>query len=486
MADAHILVIEDEGIVAKDIQNRLRGLGYAVCGIVSSGEEAIKKVEERHPDLVLMDILLKGEMDGIEAAEKIRNRFNVPVVYLTAYANENTLHRAKIAEPFGYILKPFGEKELYTAIEMALYKHEMESKLKKSERWLATVLKSIGDAVIATDTKGFVRFMNPVAEALTHWKQEEALGKDLTEVFNIINEEKRALTENPVTKAIREGVVVPGANYTLVAEDRTETPVDYSAAPARDDKGDITGAVLAFRDITERKKTEEKVRIYQNRLRSLASKLSIAEEKERQRFATDLHNSLAQLLALSKMKLGQLREGASLIDVITHLQQFLDQAIQEIRSLIYRLSPPMLYELGLEAALEWLCEDIHKRHNIQVDLEIDGQLNLLDNELRFFLFRTVEELLMNVARHAQVRKAQVSLQRKGDSLHVTVEDRGVGFDPAPLDVFSDRGDGFGLFSIRERLRCFKGEMSVTSQPGQGTRVSLIVLLRAQKESGGRT
>ncbi|MBT9439463.1 MAG: response regulator, partial [Desulfobacterales bacterium] len=179
MSNSRILIVEDEGIIAKDIQSTLNRLGYSVIGIASSGEEAIKKAMEIHPDIVLMDIVLEGAMDGVEAAEYIHDHFDIPVVYLTAYSDDTTLQRAKITEPFGYILKPFHEKELYTTIEMALYKHTMQRKLKESEQWLATTLKSIGDAVIATDTGKLITFMNPVAEALTGWKQEEAIGKPL-------------------------------------------------------------------------------------------------------------------------------------------------------------------------------------------------------------------------------------------------------------------------------------------------------------------
>ncbi|MBU4259376.1 MAG: response regulator, partial [Desulfobacteraceae bacterium] len=123
MSDTRILVVEDEGIIAKDIKNILSFLGYSVIGIASSGEEAIEKAMEMHPDLVLMDIVLEGDMDGVKAAEHIRDRFDIPVVYLTAYSDDTTLQRAKITEPYGYILKPFQERELYTTIEMALYKH---------------------------------------------------------------------------------------------------------------------------------------------------------------------------------------------------------------------------------------------------------------------------------------------------------------------------------------------------------------------------
>lgn len=132
MAEVKILVVEDEGIIAKDIRNQLKKMGYTVPAIAFSGEEAIKKAAEIQPDLVLMDIILKGELDGIDAAGQIRTRFNIPVVFLTAHTEENILQRAKIAEPFGYIVKPFEERELHTNIEMALYKYKMEEKLRQT------------------------------------------------------------------------------------------------------------------------------------------------------------------------------------------------------------------------------------------------------------------------------------------------------------------------------------------------------------------
>ena len=136
MKKKQILVVEDERLVAEDIKMSLQRFGYAVPGIVFSGEEAVKKAEEMNPDLVLMDIVLEGEMDGIEAASAIRSRFDIPVVYLTAYADKKTLERAKITEPFGYIIKPFEDRELHSVIEIALYKHRMEGKLKKTQQEL--------------------------------------------------------------------------------------------------------------------------------------------------------------------------------------------------------------------------------------------------------------------------------------------------------------------------------------------------------------
>ncbi len=186
-----ILVVEDEVIIARNLQNSLKRLGYAAPDICTSGDEAIKKAEDTHPDLVLMDIRLEGNVDGVEAAEYIYTRLNVPVVYLTAYADEDTFQRAKTTGPFGYILKPFDDRGLRTAIELALYKYRMESRSRKSAQQFAAILRSLGDAVIMTDADTVVTFMNPVAETLTGWKQENALGKELREVLDIESEEIR-------------------------------------------------------------------------------------------------------------------------------------------------------------------------------------------------------------------------------------------------------------------------------------------------------
>ncbi|MCJ7615800.1 MAG: response regulator [Desulfobacterales bacterium] len=270
MPETKILIVEDEAIVAEDIHNSLQGLGYIISAVVSSGEEAITKIEEDMPDLVLMDIVLQGDMDGIEAAGQINSRFNIPVVYLTAFTDEKTIERAKLTEPFGYIVKPFDDRELHSTVEMAIYKHKMESKLKENERWLSTILKSIGDAVIVTDAEGNIQFMNDVACSLTGWKIEETIGKTLVDIFNIVNEQKRKKVEDPVTKVIRKGKVVGLANHTiLISRDGTEIPIDDSGAPVKDEKGNIVGIALVFHDIIERKKAEEKLEESEKRYRSL-------------------------------------------------------------------------------------------------------------------------------------------------------------------------------------------------------------------------
>ncbi|RZN37721.1 MAG: response regulator [Methanophagales archaeon ANME-1-THS] len=170
MVDPQILVVEDERIVATGIRNMLGTLGYRVPAVAASGEEAIKKAAEIQPDLVLMDIVLQGDMDGIQAAEHIRARFNIPVVYLTAYADEATVRRAKMTAPYGYLLKPFNERELHAAIEMALYKHMMEREATPSaenpelEHALRELVKTKGVNAAAVISKDgvMVHFLNTV------------------------------------------------------------------------------------------------------------------------------------------------------------------------------------------------------------------------------------------------------------------------------------------------------------------------------------
>ena len=192
MTTPSILIVEDEQIVAAGLKKRLQEFGYAVPAMATSGPEAIELAGRIQPDLVLMDIRLEGQMDGIEAAGQIRSRFRLPIVYLTAYSNPEVLNRAKITEPFGYILKPYQERELHVVIETALYKHRMERKLQERERWFVATLTSIGDGVVATDENGCITFMNPMAEILTGWAAGDALGLTVERVFNLVHEETRA------------------------------------------------------------------------------------------------------------------------------------------------------------------------------------------------------------------------------------------------------------------------------------------------------
>ncbi len=284
MSEAKILIVEDEGIEALDLQHRLISLGYPAPDTVFSGEEALQRVQERAPDLVLMDIMLHGGIDGVAAAEWIQAHLDIPIIYITAYADEKTLQRAKLTEPYGYLVKPYKERELHITIDMALYKHRMERTLKEREKWFSTTLRCIGDAVIATDRDGRITFMNAVAEGLMGWKLEEVRQRELPEVFHIVHRDTRRPVENPVSRVLLEGTVVGLANHTkLIARDGSEIPIDDSAAPIRDDKGNIIGVVLVFRDVTEREKAMEAIQRshdeLEKRVRERTAELASASER---------------------------------------------------------------------------------------------------------------------------------------------------------------------------------------------------------------
>ena len=260
MEKTRILIVEDEGLVARDIENMVRNAGYEVCGVVSSGEEAVEEAVKTEPDLILMDIILRGTMDGVEAADKIRGRFNIPVIYLTAHTDENTLDRAKLTEPLGYTLKPVEQKELLTVIEMALYKHQMELKLREREGWLTTILKSIGEGVIATDRLGNITFMNPVAEKLTGWRQPESINKPLTSVLHLTEEESGKPYRLSVPRLLNENFQNPVNGNVLIINYDDKVPIELSTALIRDQKDNVSGLVLVLHDLTERKRYEEKLR----------------------------------------------------------------------------------------------------------------------------------------------------------------------------------------------------------------------------------
>lgn len=259
MQKPRIMVVEDEWIIANDIRSSLKKSGYGTVPGADTAEGAVKKAASGKPDLIIMDIVLKGKTDGIKAAKTIIARFNIPVIFLTAYADKTILERVRKTGAHGYLVKPFNDRELHAAIELALYKHDMEIRLKESENRLFTTLRSINDAVISTDRKGFITFMNPVAQSLTGWNLKDVDRKSLKDVFII----KKHSTGNKVMSLMKEFInkkhPVSQARYSLQRKDKSNVNIELSSAPIINDKGEANGAVMVFRDITERMHAENKL-----------------------------------------------------------------------------------------------------------------------------------------------------------------------------------------------------------------------------------
>jgi two-component system, NtrC family, response regulator AtoC len=244
MTQGRIMIVEDERITAEDIYDILMHLGYAITAVVSSGADAIREAERTKPDLVLMDIRIKGEMDGIDAAREIRERFDIPAVYLTAHADRETLDRAKLAEPLGYLIKPFQEAELLASIEMALHKQKADQFAKHKNEILSATLQSLGQAVVTTDMDGLITLMNHPAESWTGWGSAAGRGRHIDQVLQL---KGRARMSAPITLAILTGVLTELPSGSLVVtREGEERLVGGTVSAVRDHNGQITGAVVVF------------------------------------------------------------------------------------------------------------------------------------------------------------------------------------------------------------------------------------------------
>jgi two-component system cell cycle sensor histidine kinase/response regulator CckA len=477
MAPAQIMVVEDESIIAEDIQAMLESLGYTVPAVALSGEEAIRKAVETHPDLVLMDIVLKGTMDGVEAAQYLRTHHHMPVIYVTAYADEKTLRRAKITEPLGYILKPFDERALHTAIELALHKHRMEKQVKDSEQWLATTLRSIGDAVLATDARGCVTFLNPVAEALTGWRQEEALGRPVTEVFQIMEEERPMSRDHPVVRALREGVAIDLANHDLHlrAKDGRERPVDDSVAPIRDADGRLIGAVVVFRDITERRQFEEQ--LVQAQKMDAIGRLA-------GRVAHDFNNLLTVISLYSELLMGPRRSPDQLHQYAQEIKKAVEHATALTNQLLAfgrkQVRQPIV--LNLNAVLTAMEEVLQRLIGDHIEMVMElGSARSLVNIDPEQLEQVIVNLVINAC-EAMPQGGKLTITTANVEMDERSARRQAGLRPGPYVTLAVRDTGCGMDSTTQ-ARLF--EPFFTTKPrGKGTGFGLAIVHGIIAQSGG--
>ncbi|MDZ8035645.1 response regulator [Nostoc sp. DedSLP04] len=496
MTSAKILVVEDEAIVAKDLQYRLNKFGYIVPAIASSGEEAINIAREISPDLVLMDIKLKGSMDGIEAAEEIYKRLDIPVIYLTAYADENTLERAKITEPFAYLLKPFKERELQTNIEITLTKHGLERQLKANKKWLDALLKSISDGVIASDLQDVITFMNPVAENLTGWKQEKACGRNSSEIFNIANGETHNSIESPTIKVLQDGIIVHlPAETILINKDGAEIPIDDSAAPIKDDKDNITGAVLVFRDITERKRAIEA------RQKQIEQEKLVVQWKEINQLKNDFLNLVSHELRSPLSNIKMMIQMIQLYNNTEDAQRYLkliesecDRELELVNDLLdlQRLessSYPVLTPdaLLLQQWLLWVIEPFQIRvqqHQQTLQPNLPANLPpLLSDSIS--LERIIVELLNNACKytpaggeivlnvsHNSSETPAKTIITVSNSVEIPVIELPRIFDKfyrlPNADIWNQGGSGLGLSIVQKLVEQLQGNIQVESGNGWTT------------------
>lgn len=256
---AKVLIVEDEGLVALAIERQLRDLGYVITGLCASGQDAIRSVRENPPDLIVMDIRIQGEFDGVELSKLLHQKYDIPVIFLTAFSDSTTLARVREAGPFAYLLKPFHGASLAVAAEIALHKHRSERALRSRREWVESILGNLASGVIVTDHAGIIQFLNPVAERLTGWPAREALNQPFHVVLPIRDLTASVEVDDLIPHALHTGrtAVIPGG---LHAVSRKTFAIDGEIAPHLD-CAIIRGCVITFRDISDRLEGDEAIAV---------------------------------------------------------------------------------------------------------------------------------------------------------------------------------------------------------------------------------
>jgi PAS domain S-box-containing protein len=388
--------------------------------------------------------------------------------------------RVEQLHPFGrprYFLinaRRIESSELYLiAIQDVTELQSARSALQRAE--LGDIMIGAAEGIVMADASSRIFFANPAAATIFGYENAELIGLSMA-VLIPVDESGATSPHRPALGTSRPTQLSPGLLGRR--KDGTEVAIEVTLNTVVRDGGPT---IVAFvRDVTQQRQVADDVRAYQERLRRMSFEAVVTEEKERRRIAIELHDRLGQALALAQIKLTSVRpelvgETRNAVDGAVEL---LEQAISDARGLIFELSPPVLYDLGLLAALGWLAEDLEKRHGFHVELSDDNADKPLDDAAKGLVFRAVRELLMNVLKHARSVEAKVSLRRVDDQFQIDVEDGGVGFEPGISADASSR-QGFGLLSVREQIARLGGKLIIESAPGRGTLARVCVPLQAK-------
>ena len=501
-----VLIVEDESVVALDLQQTLHEFGYDAFAIAATAEAAIIKASARCPDLVLMDIRIAGTVDGIDTAEILRARFGVPVVFLTAHADESTLNRAKRAEPYGYLVKPVKAAELRSTVEIALYRHEIEKRLRERERWFSTTLDSIADGVVTVDLAGKVTFMNPPAELLTGTKLPDALGRPASEVVRLRDPVTDSVLSPPLEAALKSRQPVH-LGETLLSSASGTRLISDSAAPV-DDEGRLLGAVMIFRDITEQRRMQKQLEMA-DRLSSLGTMAAGVAHEINNPLAVVLANGsfikdeLTKIVdALDQDLPGERKQAlAALVEVLKAQNEVAD-SVSRIRRIVLDLKafarPGASLTLGggdVARTIEWaLRATVHElRHRARIELDIGDLPPTSVDEVR--LGQVLVNLLVNAAQaitpgNAEGNRVAVTamVDAKG-LLQIKVADSGCGMPPHVIErIFepffttkTGTGTGLGLSVSHGIVKSLGGEIRVESKVGTGTTFTITLPAAGEPE-----
>jgi|GEM_PF-984188 len=497
-----IFIVEDEVLVAKDIQKSLLELGYRVLGRASNGTAALLKATQLKPDLILMDIGLPGGVDGVATAAAIRAQTSIPVVFLSGLLDRETLDRAGGSDPFGFLIKPFKPAALRGAIEIALRRCGAETAARARERLLLTTLHAIGDGLITTDERGTISFVNPVAERLTGWTLTGALGRQLDEVLQLRDESTGQPVDSAQQAIIQRGLTRSPKGTLLVGRQRT-LAIDSSSAPVLGEEGQVLGSVSVFRDTSDQQRLEGQLRGYQKM--AVVGHLTSA-------IAHDFNNILSAILLCSRFlvesfdkddpRRGDLEQieksgsrGAALTRQLLTFgrRQALDATPLNLNEVVTDLEQMLrlisgLVELSFDGAadLGLITIDRGQIERVLVNLVVNardampagGTLGIATSNV--FLELADVSVLQNL--------------RPGHHVMLTVTDTGCGMDSeTQARVFEaffstkdqSQGAGLGLSASHEIITQNGGHIGLSSELGRGTTFT-VYLPRTEGRSNSYT
>jgi len=414
MNKKNILIVEDEGTIALEIQNKLEEWGYSIAGTVSSGEEAIMVAINKHPDLILMDIILKEKITGIEAANIIKNNFDVPIIYLTAYGDEKTIEDAKITFPQAYLLKPFDDKELKLTIEMALYKHKMEARLKRSEETYRTLAENANDIIFIISLEDRLEYVNKFAANMLGFEPHELVGKLRQNLFPMEISDKQ---RKNIDRAIE--TQSPVRSECKIALPRRALWLDTNLIPLKDKKDKIFAVMGISRDITEQKQVEEDLRTSLNEKEILLKEIHHRVKNNMQIISSliNLQSDYATDEATVKMFEDSKNRIRSMALIHEKLYMSDDISLIEFSKYIKSLTSKLLEFYSSKARLITInvISD-----NITMDIDYAIPCGLIINEL-------VSNAIKYAFPNGNDGNITIQMHQKGENYVLSVEDDGVGF-----------------------------------------------------------
>jgi len=356
-------------------------------------------------------------------------------------------------------------------------RREVEEELREARVRSRETLENVQLISVMIDSDGTITFCNDFFLNLVGWRRAEVMGANW---FDRFIPQDQGTVKRLFAAFCSTGEFPTHLKNDIVTRDGERRFISWNNTVQRDRSGAVTGILSIGEDITDRIRAENLLAAHQEQLEKLAAELSLAEERERRRLAADLHDRIGQSLAFANIKTQALR-GFVTGEGVRHLADLsglMEQVIQDIRTLIFRISPPLLYEVGLEAALEWLAESIQQEHGFPVIFSDDGEPKPLAGDMKVALYQVAREVLINAAKHARPGRVSLAVGRRGNRIVLVIADDGAGFD---VSVNSMTHSGFGLFNIRQRMETLGGEVEIDSHPGRGTTVTVTAPLAADRQ-----